>query len=46
MAEEVVFYDFILSFFRFQGILYSKIGIDELDDIKTYMFKLMQDYFA
>jgi hypothetical protein len=35
-----------LAFFRFQGILYTKIGIDELDELKTYMFKLMQDYFT
>jgi hypothetical protein len=35
-----------LGFFRFQGILYTKIGIDELEELKTYLFKLMQDYFA
>jgi hypothetical protein len=44
--EDQIFYDFILGFFRFQGILYTKIGIDELDDLKAYLFKLMHDYFA
>lgn len=44
--EDLVFYDFILSFFRYQGILYTKIGIDELEDLKAYMFKLMQEYFS
>jgi Est1 DNA/RNA binding domain len=44
--EDMIFYDFILAFFRFQGILYTKIGIDELDELKAYFFKLMQEYFA
>jgi len=35
-----------LGFFRFQGILYTKIGIDELDDLKTYLFKMMHEYFT
>ena len=44
--EELVFYDFILAFFRFQGILYTKIGIDELDELRAYLFRLMHDYFG
>ena len=44
--EELIFYDFILAFFRFQGILYTKIGIDELDELRTYLFRLMHDYFG
>jgi hypothetical protein len=44
--EDLIFYDFILSFFRYQGILYTKIAIDELEELKSYMIKLMQEYFA
>jgi len=43
--EELIFYDFILAFYRFQGILYTKIGIDELEDLKSYLYKLMREYF-
>lgn len=42
----MIFYDFILAFFRFQGILYTKIGIDELDELRAYLFRLMHDYFG
>lgn len=31
--EDKTFYNFILSFFRVQGILYTKIGIDEIDKL-------------
>ena len=46
MPDDLIFYDFILAFFRFQAILYTKISIDELEDIKVYMFKLMHEYFG
>lgn len=43
--EDQVFYDFILAFFRYQGILYTKIGKDELEDLQGYLFKLLFEYF-
>lgn len=46
IPDDLIFYDFILAFFRFQAILYTKISIDELDDIRSYMFKLMHEYFG
>jgi hypothetical protein len=32
--EDKVAYDFILGFFRYQGILYTRIGIDELEELE------------
>jgi hypothetical protein len=38
-------FSFILTFFRFQGILYTRIGIDELEGLELEIKKLMEDYF-
>lgn len=45
IREDKTFYNFILAFFRFQGILYTRIGIDELENLEVETSKLMQDYF-
>lgn len=44
--DERRFYDFILSFFRVQSILYTHISIDELDDLLFQTLQLLKEYFA
>ncbi len=43
--EDKVAYDFILGFFRYQGILYTRIGIDELEELEQFMTKQLNEYF-
>lgn len=33
--EDKTFYNFILSFFRIQAILYTQIGIDDLEELMS-----------
>lgn len=42
--EDKHFYKFILNFFRIQGILYTKIGVDELDQLIENQSVLLRDY--
>ena len=42
--EDKHFYKFILNFFRIQGILYTKIGVDELDQLFENQSVLLRDY--
>ncbi|CDW86913.1 UNKNOWN [Stylonychia lemnae] len=45
VRDDKVFYDFILAFFRFQGILYTRIGIDELELLEPEVSQLFNEYF-
>jgi len=42
--EDSNFVPFLLNFFRVQGILYTKIGIDELDEIWSTQFTHLVNY--
>ena len=42
--EDGKFMPFMLNLLRVQGVLYSKIGIDELDDIWTSLFTYLIYY--
>jgi hypothetical protein len=46
VRDDKKFYDFILLFFRIQSILYTRIGIDELEDLSKNQTILIKDYFA
>jgi hypothetical protein len=35
-----------LTFYRVQGILYTRIGIDELDKLPEQALNLLNDYFS
>lgn len=43
--DEKVFFNFILAFFRLQSILYSRIGVDELENLEPEVTRQMNDYF-
>ena len=43
-GDEKVFLNFILCLFRIQGILYTKIGTDELEKLYDRQFDLLKAY--
>ena len=44
--EDKVFLKFILTFFRVQGILYTRIGIDELDRLIADQLVMLKEYLT
>ena len=44
IREDQKFFKFILAFFRVQGILYTKIGEDELESTYEVQIKNLQEY--
>jgi hypothetical protein len=44
--EDKKFYDFILCFFRVQAIMYTNIGIDDIEVLYTQQQTLLSEYFA
>jgi hypothetical protein len=44
IREDQKFFKFILSFLRMQGILYTKIGEDELDKLYQVQIQALKEY--
>lgn len=44
--DSKIFDNFIMYFFRLSGILFTRIGIDELEIIQQNTLSLLTDYFA
>lgn len=44
--DSKVFYNFILCFFRYQAILFTKIGADELEELRSLNMTLFNDYLS
>ena len=44
-VKEDQFYDFLLTFFQVQSIIFNKIGVDELEDLVPQTLEFLAGYF-